>query len=83
MQSVSETKVAVRRPHMVGIGVPYIISFSSNQNINREKAKENKRKKDTPPPPPPPPQLEPKWAFTDTFNNLTVSRPTGCRGPTT
>ena len=51
MQSVSETKVAVRRPHMVGIGVPYIISFSSNQNIKREKAKENKRKKDTPPPP--------------------------------
>lgn len=53
MQSVSETKVAVRRPHMVGIGVPYIISFSSNQNIKREKAKENKRKKDTPPPPTP------------------------------
>ena len=45
MQSVSETKVTVRRPHVVGVGVPRFMSFSSNQNINREK---NKRRKDPP-----------------------------------
>ena len=39
MQSVSETKVTVRRPHVVGVGVPRFMSFSSNQNINREKTK--------------------------------------------
>lgn len=48
MQSVSETKVTVRRPHVVGVGVPRFMSFSSNQNINREKTKENKRRKDPP-----------------------------------
>ena len=63
MQSVSETKVTVRRPHVVGVGVPRFMSFSSNQNINREKTKEERT-----------PQLEPKWVFTDnTINNLTVS----------
>ena len=46
MQSVSETKVTVGRPHVVGVGVPCFMSFCSNQNINREKTKENKRRKD-------------------------------------
>ena len=48
MQSVSETKVTVRRPHVDGVGVPRFMSFSSNQHINREKTKENKRRKDPP-----------------------------------
>ena len=66
MQSVSETKVTVRRPHVVGVGVPRFMSFSSNQNINREKTKKTKEERT--------PQLEPKWVFTDnTINNLTVS----------
>ena len=58
MQSVSETKVTVRRPHVVGVGVPRFTSFSSNQNINREKNKKKKKEERNP-------QLEPKWAFTD------------------
>ena len=48
MQSVSETKVTVRRPHVVGVGVPRFTSFSSNQNINREKTKRKKKKKGIP-----------------------------------
>lgn len=67
MQSVSETKVTVRRPHVVGVGVPRIMSFSSNQNINREKTKRKQKNKG-------PPNLNPSGRFTDnTINNLTVS----------
>lgn len=67
MQSVSETKVTVRRPHVVGVGVPRIMSFSSNQNINREKTKRKQKKKG-------PPNLNPSGRFTDnSINNLTVS----------
>lgn len=67
MQSVSETKVTVRRPHVVGVGVPRFMSFSSNQNINREETKRKQKKKG-------PPNLNPSGRFIDnTINNLTVS----------
>ena len=73
---VSETKVPIRRPPVVGVGVHCFISFFSNQNINREKKQKKTKEERTP-------KLETKWAFTDnTIIIQQIHRPTGCRRAT-